>query len=124
MIPKISVIVPMYNVEKYVGCAIQSLLNQTFTDFEAIFVDDCSTDKTLEIAKGFNDNRIRIVQNAKNFGMPGLVRNIGIDLAKGKYIYFLDSDDAMLPYCLELLYSKATSGGGGKYCFLYTFSSC
>ena len=96
----------MYNVEKYVSLAIQSLLNQTFTDFEAIFVDDCGPDNSLEIAKSFNDPRIKIIQNENNLGATGS-RNRGIEIAKGDYIYFLDSDDAMLPNCLELLYSTA-----------------
>ena len=106
MIPKISVIVPMYNVEKYVGCAIQTLLNQTFTDFEAILVDDCSTDNTLAVAKSFNDPRIKIFANERNFGAAE-TRNIGMSHAHGKYIYFFDSDDALLPNALQLLITAA-----------------
>ena len=106
MTPKISVIMPMYNVEKYVGLAIQSLLDQTFEDFEAIFIDDCGPDKSFEIAKSFDDPRIKVIQNEKNLGATG-TRNHGLELATGKYIYFLDSDDAMLPKCLELLYNAA-----------------
>ena len=97
---------PMYNVEKYVGCAIQSLLNQTFNDFEAILVDDCSTDKTLEIAKSFHDSRIKIIEGKKNIGL-GMNRNRGIKVAQGKYIYFFDSDDALLPNALEMLVNAA-----------------
>ena len=115
MNPKISVIMPMYNVEKYVGLAIQSLLNQTFTDFEAIFIDDCSTDKTLEIAKSFNDPRIKIVENENNLGTPGAVRNIGIEIAKGNYLYFLDSDDVMVITCLETLYNVAKSASDVEF---------
>ena len=106
MNPKISVIMPMYNVEKYIGLAIQSLINQTFKDFEAIFVDDCGPGNSLAVAKSFSDPRINIIQNEKNLGATGS-RNKGIELAKGKYIYFLDSDDAMLPNCLEILYNTA-----------------
>ena len=111
MTPRISVIMPMYNSEKYVELAIYSLLNQTFSDFEAIFIDDCSTDKTLKKVKKFKDSRIKIIQNKINLGMPGAVRNIGLDIARGDYIYFLDNDDVMLPNCLELLISTAEQSG-------------
>ena len=104
--PKISVIVPMYNVEKYVRCAIQSVLDQTFKDFELILIDDCSTDKTVEVAKSFNDPRIKIFNNEKNLG-AGLTRNVGLEIATGDYIYFFDSDDALIPNALEMLYNVA-----------------
>ena len=68
MEPKVSVIVPMYNAERYVGLAIESILAQEFRDFELILIDDCSTDRTLEIAKSFNDRRIIIVENDFNRG--------------------------------------------------------
>ena len=105
--PKISVIVPMYNVEKYLGICINSILNQSFKDFELILIDDCSTDKTLEVAKSFTDSRIKILRNEKNFGTPGLVRNVGIDAAQGDYIYFCDDDDAILKNGLEILFKAA-----------------
>lgn len=105
--PKISVIVPMYNAENYIKLAINSLLNQTFRDFEAILIDDCSTDKTLKIAKKIKDSRIKIIENNKNLGMPGLVRNVGLEAARGKYIYFLDNDDVMLPNALEIFFNAA-----------------
>ena len=105
--PKISVIVPMYNAEKYLGLCINSILAQTFKNFELILVDDCSTDKTLEVAKTFTDSRIKIICNEKNLGMPGLVRNVGIDAAKGEYIYFCDDDDAILSKGLEYLITAA-----------------
>ena len=66
--PKISVIVPMFNSEKYIGLAIASVLAQTFRDFELILIDDASTDRTLEIAKSFDDSRIRIIKSEKNMG--------------------------------------------------------
>lgn len=105
--PKISVIVPMYNAEKYLKLCVTSILEQTFKDFELILIDDCSTDKTLEVAESFTDSRIKILRNEKNLGMPGAVRNIGIDAAQGEYTYFCDSDDAILPKCLETLYNTA-----------------
>ena len=97
---------PMYNVEKYVGCAIQSLLNQTFKDFEAILVDDCSTDNTLKVAKSFDDPRVKVFKNKNNLG-AGKTRNRGVSLASGEYIYFFDSDDALLPNALEVLFDNA-----------------
>ena len=101
MAPKISVIMPMYNVEKYVGLSIQTLLDQTFGDFEAILIDDCSTDRTLEIAKSFDDPRIRIIENEKNLGYPGSARNVGLEHAVGEFVYFMDNDDILMPNCLE-----------------------
>lgn len=105
--PKISVIVPMYNAEKYLSLCISSILAQTFTDFELILIDDCSTDKTFEIAKSFSDSRIKLLQNEKNLGMPGSVRNVGIDAARGEYIYFCDNDDVILGNALEILLKAA-----------------
>ena len=105
---------PMYNVEKYVGLAIQSLLNQTFTDFEAIFIDDCGPDNSLQIAKSFNDPRIKIIENEKNLGATGS-RNRGLDIAEGDYIYFLDSDDVMVSTCLETLYNVAKSASDVEF---------
>jgi len=104
--PTISVIVPMYNVEKYLKTCITSILNQTFADFELILVDDCSTDNTLEIAKSFSDSRIKILQTEKNSGSPGLSRNIGIDAAHGEFLYFVDDDDAIVINALQILHDK------------------
>ena len=90
---KLSIIVPCYNVEKYVSDCLDSLLNQTFKDFEIICVNDGSTDSTLEILEKYSkkDNRIKIITQ-KNKGLSG-ARNTGIDAANGDYIAFLDSDD-------------------------------
>ena len=104
--PKISVIVPMYNAEKYIKTCINSVLEQTFTDFELLLIDDCSTDKTLEIVKSYSDSRIKIIQNKKNTGNPGLARNIGIEAARGEFLYFIDADDAIIVSALETLYNK------------------
>ena len=94
--PKISVVVPMYNAENFINVCIISILEQTFKDFELILIDDCSTDKTFEIAKSFNDSRIKLLQNEKNLGMPGSVRNVGIDAAQGEYIF---SAMTMMQFC-------------------------
>ena len=90
--PTVSVIVPTYNRADLVGRAIESVLEQTYKDFELIVVDDDSKDNTREIIHEFNDPRIRYICHDKNKG-GSAARNTGIDLAKGKYIALLDSDD-------------------------------
>lgn len=104
--PKISIIVPVYNVEEYLTNCIESLLNQTFKDFELILVNDGSTDNSLEICKKYKniDNRICIVDK-KNGGLSS-ARNAGLDVAKGDYIGFIDSDDYVHPEMYEILYKK------------------
>lgn len=91
--PEISVIVPVYNVEKYLHRCVDSILNQTFTDFELILVDDGSTDSSGIICDGYalKDNRI-IVLHQNNSGVS-VARNNGINIAQGKYVMFCDSDD-------------------------------
>lgn len=103
--PKISVITPAYNTEKYIKEAIESILRQTFTDFEFIIVDDCSTDKTWEIIQNYAkmDSRIVASRNEKNLGIAEN-RNKGISLARGKYIVWQDSDDISFPNRLEKQY--------------------
>lgn len=89
--PKVSVIMPAYNVEKTIAASIQSVLNQTYSDFELIIVDDECTDDTMQIVAAFDDDRIKLVSQ-KNRGLAG-ARNTGIWNAKGEYLAFLDSDD-------------------------------
>ena len=90
----ITVIVPCYNVEKYVDKCLDSIINQTYKNLEIILVEDCSTDKTYECIKDYpkKDKRIRIIKNKKNSGLS-YSRNAGIKTAKGKYLSFIDSDD-------------------------------
>jgi succinoglycan biosynthesis protein ExoO len=90
--PKVSIVIPTYNVEKYIKETIYSVLKQTFQDFEVIVVDDNSIDSTVSILKQFNDSRIRIVRNKTNMG-PSFSRNKGISLSKGEWIALLDGDD-------------------------------
>lgn len=98
---KVSIIIPVYNAEKFIGKCIDSVLAQTETDWEAIFVNDGSKDKSAEIISGVKDNRIHLVTQ-ENAG-PSAARNRGIREAKGDYIFFLDADDTIIPNCLELL---------------------
>jgi len=91
---KFSVIISAYNIENYIQRAINSVLEQTFTDYELIIVNDASKDSTLEKIKEYNDPRITIIENEKNIGL-GAVRNKGIAIAKGEYIVHLDGDDSL-----------------------------
>lgn len=96
---KVSVVLPVFNVERYVAASIQSVLAQTYVDFELIIVDDGSTDGSLRLCQGFTDPRIQIVQQ-KNRGLAG-ARNTGIRHAQGEYIALLDSDDLFAPEKLQ-----------------------
>ena len=98
--PTVSVIIPTYNRAHLIGRAIQSVLNQTYQDFEVIVVDDGSIDNTEKIVKSFNDPRIRYIRHEKNKGAAA-ARNTGIRAARGKYIAFQDSDDEWLSEKLE-----------------------
>ena len=104
---KISVVMPLYNAEKFLELSVQSVLQQTFKDFELILVDDCSTDGTLAAAENFDDARITILRNEKNLGTPGATRNVGLDAAQGEYVYFMDDDDVLLERGLEILVDAA-----------------
>lgn len=105
---KVSVIIPAYNVEKIVAYTIESALAQTLSDIEVIVVEDCSTDSTLTVLKErFGDHdKVRIVPQPQNAGVS-MVRNRGIQEARGKYLLFLDSDDAMRSDMLEKMYEAA-----------------
>lgn len=96
---KFSVIIPLYNKEKSISLTIESVINQTYPDFELIIVNDGSTDNSLEAAQSFKDTRIKIV-NKHNGGVSS-ARNLGINLSQNQFIVFLDADDLWLPYCLE-----------------------
>lgn len=96
----VSIIMPNYNSEKYLEATIKSVLAQTYQNWELIFVDDCSTDRSLEYVKAFLDERIRIFRMEKNGG-AALARNKAIEEARGKWIAFLDSDDLWVPNKLE-----------------------
>lgn len=90
--PQVSVLIPMYNAEKYIAQTIESVLSQTFSDFELIILNDCSTDNSKNIALSFNDKRIRYFENESNLGLPK-TRNKLIELSKGDLLAWLDADD-------------------------------
>ena len=95
--PKISIITPAYNCEKYLPDAVKSVLSQTFTDWELLIIDDCSKDNTYRYMKKLaeKDKRIRIFQNKVNSGSAA-TRNYGVRLGRGEWIAFLDGDDLWL----------------------------
>jgi len=101
--PKITVLMSIYNGEKNLYRSIDSILNQTFTDFEFLIIDDGSTDRTLEILQDYNDPRIRIITNKKNIGLAKSL-NKGLKIAKGKYIARQDSGDISHPERLKKQY--------------------
>ena len=108
MIPSITVITPIYNVNKFIRKCAESLLNQTFTDVEYIFVDDASTDGSINILKSvianFPDKNIRIISHLENRGLPSS-RKTGYEASTGKYIFNCDGDDWVEATMLEKLYS-------------------
>ena len=104
-VPKVSVVIPVYNVEQYLRQCLDSVVNQTFKDIEIIVVNDCSPDNSLKIIEEYKqkDERFVIVDLKKNVGL-GSARNEGMKLAKGKYITFIDSDDWVSKDFVESLY--------------------
>lgn len=109
--PKVSIVVPMYNVEEYLDRCIESLLNQTYKDIEIICVDDGSPDKSGEIAEGYaeKDSRLKVVHK-ENAGL-GYARNTGIENSTGKYVVFIDSDDYISGNLVEELVNAAEKQG-------------
>lgn len=105
---KVSVIIPVYNTEKYIEKCLESVICQTLSDIEVICVDDVSEDSSSGVIKKYieQDNRIRYFRNQKNEGLS-FCRNLGISKARGKYIQFLDSDDFLMPDALESLWTAA-----------------
>lgn len=99
--PLVSVITPMYNAQKYILETIQSVLSQTYQNWEMIIVDNKSTDNSIEIVESIKDKRIKVILLEYNSGGPARPRNVGIENAKGKYIAFLDADDVWLSLKLE-----------------------
>lgn len=96
----VSVIMPSWNTGKFIAESIQSVIDQTYKNWELLIVDDCSTDNTDQVVASFNDDRIRYLKNKKNSG-AALTRNKAIREARGEWIAFLDSDDLWFPKKLE-----------------------
>ena len=111
VLPKVSIIVPVYNSEPYLPRCLNSILNQTFTEFECILVDDCSPDNCPAICDEYvqKDRRFQVIHNQQNQG-SSLSRQIGLNQAKGDYILFADSDDRIENTMAEVMYTKAING--------------
>ena len=102
---KISVIMPVYNTEKYLKQSIESVLNQTYDNIELIIINDGSTDKSEKIIKNYLNRKNVIYKKINNSGVAH-ARNIGLSLCSGKYIAFIDSDDSINIEMYEKLYNK------------------
>lgn len=116
-IPLVSIIMPAYNSSKTLPDSIQSVLDQTFTDWELLVIDDCSPEPLKPIVDSFQDGRIQYIRLEKNSGVAQ-ARNRGIQAARGRYIAFLDSDDLWLPEKLEKQLQFMQKNG---YAFTYTW---
>ena len=110
--PKVSVVIPVYNTDSLLNRTLASVTQQTLTDIEILCVDDCSTDHSLDILKEWEqkDPRVHIIALEQNGGVSR-ARNTGIDESRGDYIFFLDSDDWIDPDYLEAMYTKARETG-------------
>ena len=108
--PAISVIIPLYNDEKYIGACLESILEQTFYDFEVVVVDDCSTDTGVEIVESYMPKfggKLTLLHTDKNTGGAALPRNKGLNFSRGEYVFFVDSDDSLSKSALEELHALA-----------------
>lgn len=108
--PAISVIIPMYNAEKYIGDCLESLLAQTFQDFEVIIVDDCSTDSSCAVVESYApkfNGRLKLVHTEENSGTCAIPRNRGLPFSRGEYVFFIDIDDLLTLTALEELHTLA-----------------
>lgn len=107
--PQVSVVVPVYNAEKYIAETLASIAAQTFSDFDIHVVDDCSTDGSAMIVQDFcaRDDRFHYHRSPSNFGGPAGPRNIGVDQSSGEYVAFCDADDLWAPFKLEVQLAAA-----------------
>ena len=122
---KISVIIPLYNAEKYLDACLESLLIQTFEDFEVIVVDDCSTDASATIAENYLerfDGRLKLVTLEQNTGSGAIPRNEGLKFSRGEYVFFMDDDDFLVDTALETLYNCAANFNADVVCMSRGFT--
>ena len=97
---KVSIVIPVYNVEKYICRCIDSVLAQSYKNFEVVVVDDQSPDRSIELVESYQSEKIRIIRHVQNRGLPAS-RNTGVKHCHGDYLLFLDSDDFLKPHALE-----------------------
>ena len=114
---KISIIVPIYNEEKYVKQCLESLINQDFDEYEIICIDDHSTDNSNQIVREFQkiSNRIKLILHSSNQGLSS-ARNTGLKAAHGEYVLFVDSDDMLLDNALKIIYKNMQEKNYIKNC--------
>ena len=118
--PKVSVIIPTYNRAGLLPRAVNSVLSQTYDDYEIIIVDDCSTDNTRDVIAAFTDPRVLSIRHQTNRRQSASI-NTGISNARGEYIAFLDDDDEWLPAKLEkqvAILDSSSSNVGLVYCWM------
>ena len=116
--PEVSVIIPAYNASRTIGATVDSVLAQTFTEFELLVIDDGSQDDTADVVSAFDDPRVRCVRTEN--GGVSVARNRGLDLAKGSYVAFLDADDAWRPAKLERQHGAISERPKVGLCFAAT----
>lgn len=107
---KVSVIIPVYNTEKFLPVCLESLAIQTMRDFEVVIVDDCSTDNSVAVAESYLERfggRLKVIMLDRNTGSGAVPRNIGLEHARGEYIFFADSDDLLIDNALEIFVEAA-----------------
>lgn len=111
MNPLVSIVMPAYNAEKYIVSSIESVIRQTYTNWELIVIDDFSTDSTVKIVQNFlrNENRIKLIQRDANSGKPSIAKNEALKHVNGVYIAFLDSDDLWMKDKLDIQISLMES---------------
>ncbi len=116
--PRISVVVPVYNAEKYISETLESIVAQTFSDFDVHVVDDCSTDNSAAIVQAFCslDKRFHYHRSPTNFGGPAGPRNIGVSVSTGEIIAFCDADDVWVSHKLETQLGVADATGAVVVC--------
>jgi teichuronic acid biosynthesis glycosyltransferase TuaG len=115
--PQVTIVTPAYNAQKYIAATLDSVLAQTFRDFEVLVIDDCSTDSTPDIVRSYaeRDRRIRLIRLAANRGAPAGPRNVGVGEARGEWVAFLDADDLWHPDKLECQL-HALQQTGAQFC--------
>lgn len=119
-LPEVSIIIPIYNVEKYIEKCVDSVFRQTYENFELLLVNDGSTDRSYEIIQKYLlDSRCIIID--KSNGGQSSARNVGFDIAKGKYVFFMDSDDTIDEHTIELLVKKMQETDADFCCYRISF---
>lgn len=118
----ISIVTPNFNSEKYISKTIESVQAQTYTNWEMVIIDDCSSDNSVAIIKRYmkTDTRIRLIELTENLG-PAASRNAGIEIVKGTYLTFIDSDDLWMPHFLEISIQNIQNSDGFVFASYHRF---